>query len=150
MSRYYAIAAALSALLSVLLLWSTGIHSTMFLPRDASGPTPGSPQLRVTQWRQDLGTLREGQLGRATFHVANDGTRRLVIRRETGRCCGQSGAEDITLIPPGGTATLVVEVDPAGIRGGLQQEITYATNDPRMPEFRLTVVGRVAGDDDSR
>ena len=145
MARYYALIAVLCITLALLVVWSTGVHSALYLTRD-DGPSPGLPVLRIEQERQDLGTIAAGKPVQAVFSVSNEGSRRLVIRRESGRCCGQSGPEDITLIPPGGKAKLVIEVDPTGIRGGLQQEISYATNDPRMPHFRLTVVGRVAGD----
>ncbi len=145
MTRLYPLVAVLCAVLAVLLVWSTGVQSALF------GPTPaeqslGTPQLRLAQSRQDLGNIPAGKTAEATFQVVNDGVRRLILRKETGHCCGQGGPEEITLVPPGGSATLTVEVDTTGIRGGLQREIVYATNDPQMPELRLTVVARVGND----
>ena len=147
MSRYYPlIAAALCAALAVLLVWSTGVQSALFLPA-AEGDSPGAARLRLEESRRDLGTLAAGKPARATFRVANDGSRRLVIRKETGHCCGRGGHEEITIVQPGGSADLVVELDTTGIHGGLQSDILYATNDPRMPRFTLTIVGRVPNDE---
>ena len=141
MTRYYPVIATLSAVLALLLIWSTGVQSALFAPH--AGDARGVPHLRLAEARQELGTVAADKPARAKFQVANDGTRRLVIRRETGHCCGRGGPEEITIVPPGDSATLVVEVETTGIRGGLQQEIVYATNDPKMPQFRLTVVASV-------
>lgn len=141
MSRYYPLVAALCAAAGVLLIWSTGIQSALFAP--AESDSPGAAQLRLDETRRELGNLAAGKPARATFRAFNDGTHRLVIRKETGHCCGRGGEEEITIVPPGESRNLVVEVDTTGIQGGLQSDITYASNDPRMPRFTLTVVGRV-------
>jgi hypothetical protein len=147
MSRIYPLVAALCAALGVLLIWSTGIQSALFAPAE-SGDHGGTARLRLDETRHDLGTLAAGKPAQATFRVANDGARRLVIRRVTGNCCGRGGPpEPPTIVPPGESRQLVVVLDTTGIQGGLQTDITYATNDPRMPRFELTVVGRVQIDE---
>jgi HYDIN/CFA65/VesB family protein len=142
MARYYPIVITSCAILALLLFWSTGIQSALFAPTPAE-QSNGTPQLRLTETRRDVGQIASGQSAQASFRVHNDGPRRLILRKETGHCCGQGGPEEITLVPPGGSAPLNVEVETTGIQGGLQREIVYATNDPRMPQLRLTVVGRV-------
>ena len=141
MTRYYPLAAALCAVLGVLLIWSTGIQSALFAP--PAGEAIGTARLRLDEKRRDLGTIAAGKNARATFRVANVGSRRLVIRKETGHCCGQGGPEEVTIVPPGGSTNLIVEVETTGIHGGLQRDIVYATNDPQMPQLTLTVAGRV-------
>jgi hypothetical protein len=143
MSRYYPlVVATLCAFVAVLLIWSTGAHSALFAPASDDG-SPGAARLRLEETRRDLGNLSGGKPARASFRVANEGSHRLVIRKETGHCCGRGGPEEITIVPPGESRSLVVDVDTTGIQGGLQSDIKYATNDPRMPRFTLTVVGRV-------
>ena len=146
MARYYPIVITSCAILALLLFWSTGIQSALFAPPPAEQAS-GTPLLRLAESRCDVGPIVAGQSAEATFRVHNDGARRLILRKETGHCCGQGGPEEITLVPPGGSATLTLEVETIGIRGGLQQETVYATNDPRMPRLTLTVVGHVAGND---
>lgn len=145
MARYYPVVIASCAVLALLLFWSTGIQSALFAPAPAE-QAQGTPRLRLAESRCDVGQIAAGDSAQATFHVVNEGARRLILRKETGHCCGQ-GPEEITLVPPGGSATLTVEVETIGIRGGLQREIVYATNDPRMPKLKLTVVARVRNDE---
>jgi hypothetical protein len=143
MTRYYPLWATLCAILAVLLIWSTGVQSALFAPQEAGKPA-GVAQVRIDESRLDLGTIAAGTTPKARFRVSNAGTRRLVLRPEGGPCCGQPADHGgVTIVPPGKSATLVVDVPTAGIQGGLQREIVYATNDPQMPRLTLTVVGRV-------
>ena len=143
MKGLYPLVAVLCALLSVLLVWSTGMQSALFGP-SASEQARGMPELRVPVARQDLGTIRGGQT-QARFEVVNEGSRRAVLRKQTGHCCGASGPDEITFVAPGDSVTLVVDLDTAGIQGGFQRDVVYATNDPKLPELKLTVVARVQG-----
>ncbi|HUE69739.1 MAG TPA: DUF1573 domain-containing protein [Pirellulaceae bacterium] len=145
MTRYYPVVIASCTVLALLLFWSTGIQSALFAPPPAAQAS-GTPRLRLEESRCDVGQIAAGGSAEATFHVFNDGARRLILRKETGNCCGHGAPDEITLVPPGGSATLTVEVETIGIRGGLQREIVYATNDPRMPKLTLTVVARVGND----
>ena len=142
MTRYYPVVITICAVLALLLFWSTGIQTALFAPPPAEQAS-GTPHLRIDETRCDAGRIAAGKLGTATFYVHNDGTRRLILRKETGNCCGQGAADEITLVPPCGSATLTIDVETTGIRGGLQREIIYATNDPRMPRLKLTVVATV-------
>jgi hypothetical protein len=142
MTRYYPVVITSCALLALLLFWSTGIQSALFAPAPPDQGN-GTAQLRLAESRCDLGQIDASDAAQATFRVFNEGTRRLILRKETGHCCGRGGPEEITLVPPGGSATLTVDVETIGIRGGLQREIVYATNDPRMPKLKLTVIGTV-------
>ena len=142
MTRYYPIVITICAVLALLLFWSTGIQSALFAPPPAD-QAAGTACLRVEDTRCDVGRIAAGTVPKAHFRVHNDGTRRLILRKETGNCCGHGGQDEITLIPPCGSATLTIDVETTGIRGGLQREIIYATNDPRMPRLTLTVVATV-------
>lgn len=141
MKGLYPLAAVLCAVLSVVLVWSTGMQSALFGP-SAGEQARGTPELRVPAARQDLGTIRGG-LTQARFEVVNDGSRRAVLRKQTGHCCGASGPDEITFVAPGDSVTLVVDLDTAGIQGGFQRDVVYATNDPKLPELKLTVVAHV-------
>lgn len=145
MPRLYPVVAVLCAVLCVLLVWSTGVQSALFAP-PAGEQARGAPQLRVEVTRQDLGNISARPTLPVQFEVINDGTRRAVLRKQTGHCCGASGSDEITIVSPGGSVTLTHDFDTAGIHGGFQQDVVYSTNDPRLPELRVTVVARLEND----
>lgn len=147
MPRHPSLNVPLCAVLAVLVVLSVSNWSTHFSPAGDGGQTRGVPRVRLPLARRDLGTIAAGSLLRASFQIDNEGTRRLVVRPETGRCCGQSGTEEVTIVPSGRHARLMVELETAGMVGGLQREFHFATNDPKTPRFTLTVIAHVMGKD---
>jgi len=98
-----------------------------------------SPKVVLRCAQRDLGTIRQGTVLRATFPIANAGTRRLILRKEGAGCCGQSTRPPKIILPPGGSKDITLDVDTAQWHGRMQHTVRYVTNDPRRPLFALQV-----------
>lgn len=111
----------------------------------ASGPAhdANKPRLVLPTDRIDLGDARGEGPFVARFPVHNGGSRRLVVRPESGACCGAASAEGPLIIPPGGAAVLEEGLTVAGRRGRVSRRAAYTTNDPISPRFTVTVEARV-------
>ena len=125
----------------LLVLW--GMHSWASTSGAAG---PGGPSAVLASTRRDLGALVQGPVLRVTFPIRNTGDRRLVVRQVTASCCGQPAAKS-TIVMPGGSAILDLEIDTNRWSGEMHESVEFATNDSSLPEFTLRVEGRVrAGD----
>ena len=103
-----------------------------------SGPTAVVP---CTQ--QDLGTVPQGEVLQTGFPVTNTGTRRLILLEKSRACCGQSTPQHQTAVLPGEATELRVEVDTSQWSGRMREVVHYATNDPDLPRFSLTLNAQV-------
>jgi hypothetical protein len=43
------------------------------------------------------------------------------------------------IVPPGGSATLPIELDTATLAGAVDHVVEFTTNDPNRPRFSLTL-----------
>ena len=102
------------------------------------------PEIVLEANHCDLGTVPGDVPLVARFAVRNEGGRRLVVRRESGACCGQTDTNDAILVMPGDSAELVATIDAAGQRGRLEKRLSYTTNDAALPRFELAVSAYIA------
>ena len=75
---------------------------------------------------------------RAVFPVSNTGQRRLVINPMRRPCCDPPGPPPLVL-EPGESGELIVQAPTAELLQAGQFRQGFGTNDPRRPEFWLTV-----------
>ena len=137
--RYFKVFAACVPFLAALFL-GVWLSSRLLSARPISDHADRtSPQVVLRCTQRDLGTACQGAVLRATFPIANAGTRRLILRKEGAGCCGQSTRPPEIILPPGGSKDLTLEVDTAPWHGRVQHTVRYATNDPRRPRFALQV-----------
>jgi hypothetical protein len=104
-----------------------------------SGTDGASPSVVLASTQRDLGIVSQGTVLRTEFSVTNAGTRRLILREEGQGCCGRSTRPSATILPPGGSKDLLVEVDTTRWHGRMEHAVHYLTNDPQRPRFTLTV-----------
>ena len=102
-------------------------------------PRSSASRLELGAARQDLGTVRQGALIRATFPVRNAGGRRLIIWGQADDCCGQSENPYVLVLGPGERSEIVVEIDTSRWHGQLRHAARYTANDPQVPCFDLTI-----------
>jgi len=137
--RYFKVFAACVPFLAALFL-GVWLSSRLLSARPiADHADSTSPNVVLSSTERDLGTVHQGAVLRATFRIANAGTRRLILRKEGAGCCGQSTRPREIILPPGGSKDLTLEVDTARWHGRMQQTVRYVTNDPRRPRFALQV-----------
>lgn len=124
----------------LLVLWGVRLWASASGGKDLAGPSA-----TIASTERDLGTLRQGEVLRVTFPIRNSGSRRLIVRRLSATCCGgqESGP---TLVMPGDSALLELEVDTSRWCGQMRETADFATNDPRLPRFTLCVAGQVRGE----
>ena len=113
-------------------------------PRDARGPLPG---LRVEPEIHELGRLAAGPRVEAVFRVTNTGARRLILQKQS-NSCGCLSADPEINIPPGHTRRIAAALHTDRLRGPVQLEISYRTNDPHCPKLKLTLLADVVAADD--
>ena len=82
----------------------------------------------------DCGIVAPGALLDHGFQLRNDGGRRLVVSRPS--CCG---AEQQTVVAPGGTGVVRVTAHAAVIPGPFRYSIECFTNDPDHPSLHMTL-----------
>ena len=98
--------------------------------------------LAHTEW--DLRDASPDSAWRSAFPVKNAGNRRLIIlHRPRGCDCNDSVRRKI-VVPPGESVSLEALVETADLGSDTHVELDYATNDPALPKFTLTVLGPIA------
>jgi len=106
----------------------------------AGSPGPdGFAAVSLGTTQRDFGRVVQGDVLREEFAIKNAGTRRLVVQRNTGGCCGQPVETQAIMVAPGESATLPVEWDTAAMAGDAQHVVQFTTNDPKLPSFSLTL-----------
>ena len=101
-----------------------------------------SPKGIIQDTHIDIGTVRRGAKVKKTITITNAGNADITIN-----------GMDMTIpsltvrapqvIPSGGEINIELELDTAAIDGDVQGDVLLHTNDPKAPEIRLTVKGRV-------
>jgi len=102
-----------------------------------------APKLVFSSLQRDLGTVRQGDMLRTTFRIANEGGRRLVLHDVSGPCCGQPDDSRRIIVPPGRSTSLCVEIDTAQWFGRMEHTARYTTNDAQFSELALKVTALV-------
>lgn len=103
----------------------------------------GQPCLQIDRCHGDLGAIDAGARPRVRFEIANTGTKRLILTRQSEDCQCTITTEPQTIVPPGRGAWLELEIPATGPGGAFQREFNYSTNDPRVPLLTLTVSGEI-------
>ncbi len=98
----------------------------------------GPPVVQLVSLEREIQAPAGSEPVGVEFPVSNAGGRRLVIHSLRRACCDGSVPEP-TLLVPGQSGQLIVEVDPAALLRHGQHTEGFGTNDPRLPEFWLTV-----------
>lgn len=79
------------------------------------------------------GEVEPGEVLQFTWTLRNDGDAPLLIEALTPTCYCTAGKADANEVPPGGTTTIRVSVDPSDFSGNIDKGVEIATNDPRTP-----------------
>ena len=117
--------------------WSHGWIGT-------SESADAGPRAVLSHRQQDLGKVPAGAPLRATFSIANTGSRRLIISGRAGTCdCLSPGQTDF-VVAPGESCEIEVELDSSRLRGPIHEVVYYTSNDPRLPRFALVVTADVS------
>ncbi len=97
----------------------------------------GAPRVVARQTTVDFGRIGDDQRVSHTFELRNEGDAPLRLPRVVSNC----GCAVLTLsadaIAPGETATLEVELNPAGRSGRTLKAVSVATNDPGTPMLQF-------------
>ncbi|HEX6986833.1 MAG TPA: DUF1573 domain-containing protein, partial [Planctomycetaceae bacterium] len=90
-----------------------------------------------------FGVMKIGDTGKHTFVIRNEGEAPLKLGtpRTTCQCTVSEAAKNA--IPPGGEGTVTLEYTPTAATPVFDKGAVIATNDPKMPEIRIGVTGRV-------
>jgi hypothetical protein len=104
-----------------------------------------SPVITVEPAFHDLGKLTAGPPVETAFRVTNGGARRLILQKQS-NSCGCLSADPEINVPPGHTRRIAASLHTAHLRGPVQIEITYRTNDPHCQKLKLTLLADVVAD----
>lgn len=88
----------------------------------------------------DVGAIPNNVKLARVMLLRNAGGAPLVIRRVR-VCCGVAASLSTNVVPPGGMASLRLELDPAGRTGPLRKSVYLVSNDPAAPYFQLHLTG---------
>jgi len=104
----------------------------------------GEPEISLPQSETDLGVVTNGEIRTVEIPVENPGSGDLVIEAVTTSCGCTSAEITPSVIPAGGSGTLVIRYD-SGAHGPdevgtVMRQVFIASNDPDQPEieFRFT------------
>jgi hypothetical protein len=123
---------------ALLLAFGLGLRATVDILGHPLTGEEGPPRVHLDSLDQEFRAAAAKGLVRVEFPVANQGERRLVIRSLRRPCCDGNVPEP-TVVAPGRSGCLVLDVDAASLLKRGQHTEGFATNDPSRPEFWLTV-----------
>ena len=106
----------------------------------------GQPRVVIHCTLQDLGTINQGELALARFPISNTGSRRLIVTEQTNLCCGDTPETRTIVVAPGKTQVLNTEINTRLWCGQMSHTTRYTTNDPKRPQFIVTVRATVISD----
>jgi len=105
---------------------------------------PGAyPALFVESASYDFGTIREDQDVKCSFRVENRGTGDLVIDKVKTSCGCTVADYTKDPIPPGDAGAVDVVFKTKRRKGAQKKTILVYSNDPRQPQFQLSLEGKV-------
>jgi hypothetical protein len=115
---------------------------SVFLDGHPASGADATPILFVREPAKDVGTIVEGTIIRHTFLLQNKGNTPLVIHRVDPGCSCTRVVHDLEVMP-NRNSFLRVRIDTAGQTGTWTKTIKVFSNDPLLPETRLTITARV-------
>ncbi len=105
----------------------------------------GLPKIEVETTSFEMGVIANDKMAHAEMKVYNRGTAPLRIGKVTTTCGCTTGKMRNSVIAPGETGILDIQVDPAKIPGYFAQKtLTLPSNDPSNPSQRVKVTTHVA------
>lgn len=101
------------------------------------------PKVVLAEEQYNFGVMKMGDSDKHTFIVRNEGEAPLKLGtpRTTCQCTVSEAAKNA--IPPGGEGEITLEWTPSAPTENFDKGAFISTNDPKMPEIRLVVLGRV-------
>jgi hypothetical protein len=79
------------------------------------------------------GEVEPGDVLHLEWTLRNDGDAPLLIEAVSPTCYCTTGKAEANEVPPGGSTTIHVSIDPSDFSGNLDKGVEIATNDPRNP-----------------
>ena len=105
------------------------------LPSAALSETAGrGPEIRFDTKVHDFGEVRSDSKHSHAWSFRNVGDGPLLITGTRPQCGCTATLQDDRVIPPGGTGTLEITFDPAGLSGSIRKSLAVMTNE--FPERR--------------
>jgi len=83
------------------------------------------------------GEVEPGEVLQLEWTLRNDGDALLLIESLSPTCYCTTAKADANQVPPGGTTTIRVSIDPSDFSGALDKGVEIATNDPQTPNLLL-------------
>lgn len=125
------------------ILGGIGLLAALVVAAGAGGVRVAGPVIRLEPAAVDFGTLSQGAIRKVEITVHNDGTSPLEIRKVESDCgCTAPQLAD-SLLSPGETATLRVELSTRSFSGQVVKHVFLQTNDPAAPQAALTLTAYV-------
>ena len=104
---------------------------------------PAGPRIRFEVTTHDFGKLRSDQRTEYAWAYRNDGTAPLRITGTRPQCGCTATVIDDRDVPPGGSGTILVTFDPAGLDGSIRKSLAVMSNDPTRGTVLLTLRAQV-------
>ena len=97
----------------------------------AAAPACAAPRAAIVGERHiDAGKVEPGQVLQYEFTLRNDGDATLAIEDLKPTCYCTSARTDLWDVPPAGSTTIHVRIDPSDFVGDINKGVEIATNDP--------------------
>jgi len=138
MNRSFLVVKGVVLAAALLLVISFGLRAAVEVVSHPQTGNEGPPVAILESLEREIATPAVGKPVRVEFPVFNAGERRLVIRSLRQPCC-DGPAPEPTFVAPGKSGKLIVEIDAQSLLKRGQHTEGFGTNDPRLPEFWLTV-----------
>ena len=120
--------------------------ATAQLAPPAAPAATTAPKIACDQATHDFGTADNQSTVKHTFKVRNDGTSVLNISQVKPACGCTIANISSKVLQPGEEATIDAALNLKGRRGLQTKTITVHSNDPKTPEYRLTLKGTAASE----
>src|SRR5206468_4308887 len=93
----------------------------------------------VEPMHKSVGEVEPGKLLHYNYTLRNDGDAKLTITDLKGTCYCTTGQADAMQVPPGGSTTVHVRIDPSDFTGDIQKGLEIYTNDPANPMLTVSL-----------
>lgn len=150
------------AILAGLVIAVSAVAGTYWLTRSDASSSPGAsptktsqqdepvpakegphPKAVIAEPTHEFGVMKMGDSDRHAFVIRNEGEAPLKLGTPQTTCQCTVPEVEAHEIPPGGEGTITLEWTPTGATEEFDKGAMIATNDPKMREITLRVVGKV-------
>lgn len=126
-------------------LFSDGHEPVAVTKADLTPPpeSEGQPKARAASLTNDFGVVEEGDSGKLTYVIHNDGTAPLVLEKGKSSCkCTVSNIAKST-VPPGESTDIVVKWRTSSANDKFHKRFVIKTNDRDNAKLKFSVTGKV-------